>query len=115
MIDGLGVGDVGAAVLRDRRHLAEEGMLIVVISVSRQTGEVLSGPDIISRGFVYEPLSEEFLERAKEKVAAVLAHLSKARVTEWGSINATVRETLSKFIYNELRRRPMVVPIVMEV
>jgi ribonuclease J len=115
MIDGLGVGDVGAAVLRDRRHLAEEGMLIVVLSINRQNGEVLSGPDIISRGFVYEPLSEEFLERAKEKVSAVLTHLSKAQVTEWGSINVTVRESLSKFIYTELRRRPMVVPIVMEV
>lgn len=82
---------------------------------NRQTGEVLSGPDVISRGFVYEPLSEEFLERAKEEVAGVLAHLSKAQVTEWGSIHTSVRETLSKFIYNELRRRPMVVPIVMEV
>lgn len=115
MVDGLGVGDVGTVVLRDRKHLADDGFLLCVVSIDRQTGEVLAGPELITRGFVYVKKSEEFLERARDEVVATLDHLKDAGVTEWNTIRTNVREVLTKFIYRELKRRPMVVPVVMEV
>ena len=115
LVDGLGVGDVGNIVLRDRRQLSQDGILIVVLTINRDSGLVMAGPDIVSRGFVYVREAEELLEEAKEKVRAALDRCSEQGVTEWGAIKSQVRETLGKFLYEKTRRRPMVLPIIMEV
>ncbi len=111
LIDGLGIGDVGESVLRDRKHLSEDGMLIVVLGFDRETGELVSGPDIISRGFVYAKENEELLDGAKE---AVLRLLEK-RMYEFNSTSAlkeAVRETLKRYIYDTIRRDPMILTII---
>jgi len=115
MVDGLGIGDIGTVVLRDRLHLAEDGFLLCVVSLDRMTGAVVAGPDLITRGFVYVKTSEEFLDRARTEVVAMLEQLRLAGVTEWTVVRSNLREVLSKFAWRELKRRPMVVPVVMEV
>jgi len=115
LVDGLGVGDVGNIVLRDRRQLSQDGILIVVVTMSRDTGQVISGPDIVSRGFVYVRESEELMEKAKEKVNESLNKCTAKKVSEWASIKSQVKDDLSKFLYERTRRRPMILPIIMEV
>ncbi len=115
MVDGLGVGDVGTAVLRDRRHLSEDGVLIVVVTIDKETAEVVAGPDIISRGFVHSPNAESLMERAKEVASNTMAHLTQADLTERSSIKQGLKESLSRFVFGEIKRRPMILPIVMEV
>lgn len=114
-VDGLGVGDVGNIVLRDRRQLAQDGILIVVVGINRQNGELVAGPDIVSRGFVYVRESEHLIEEAREKVRQALLGTMKAQVEEWGVIKASVREALSRYLYEKTKRRPMILPIIMEV
>jgi ribonuclease J len=116
-VDGLGVGDVGQVVLRDRQVLSRDGILMVVMTVDSETGEILAGPDIISRGFVYERESEELIEAARGKVIqAFRAHSQKRnRSADWGYVKNKVRDTLSEYIYEKLKRRPMILPLVVEV
>ncbi|HHW06240.1 MAG TPA: ribonuclease J [Clostridia bacterium] len=115
LVDGLGVGDVGNIVLRDRKQLSQDGILIVVVTLSKDSGTVVAGPDIVSRGFVYVRESEELLEEAKEKVRGALDKCREKRITEWSAIKSNVRDTLGKFLYDKTRRRPMILPIIMEV
>lgn len=115
LVDGLGVGDVGTVVLRDRKQLAEDGIVIVVVALSTETSQLISGPDIVSRGFVYVRESEELLEESKERVRAVLSGCSARKVADWSAIKSTVKETLSRFLYEKTGRRPMILPIIVEV
>ncbi len=115
LVDGLGVGDVGNVVLRDRRVLAQDGILIVVVTVDKQTAEVIAGPDIVSRGFVYVKESEALLKEAENEVREEIARCAAEGITEWGTIKNRVRESLAEFVYQKMRRRPMVLPIAMEV
>lgn len=115
LVDGLGVGDVGNIVLRDRQQLSQDGILIVVVSLNKQTGEVLAGPDIISRGFVYMRESEGLIEEAREMVKDALAPLASQGITEWGTIKSEVRDVLQRYLYEKTKRRPVILPIIMEV
>ncbi len=115
LVDGLGVGDVGNIVLRDRKQLSQDGILIVVVTINKESGLVAAGPDIVSRGFVYVRESEELMEEAKEKVKLALVKCEEKGVTEWASIKSNVRDVISKYLYEKTRRRPMILPIIMEV
>lgn len=115
LVDGLGVGDVGNIVLRDRRQLSQDGILIVVVTMDKQRGCVAAGPDIISRGFVYVRESEGLMEEAREKVNQALEKCETSGITEWAAIKANIRDTLSKHLYEKTRRRPMILPIIMEI
>ncbi len=115
LVDGLGVGDVGNIVLRDRKQLSQDGILIIVVTINKESGMVLSGPDIVSRGFVYVRESEQLMEEAKEKVKLALQKCEEKGLTEWATIKSNVREAVSKYLYEKTRRRPMILPIIMEV
>lgn len=115
LIDGLGIGDVGNIVLRDRKQLSQDGILIVVMTISRSTGAIVAGPDVVTRGFVYVRESETMLDEAKEKVRQTMARLRESRVTEWAVLKGQVRDTLSKHFYEKTRRRPMILPIIQEI
>jgi len=115
LVDGLGVGDVGNIVLRDRRQLSQEGILIVVMTMEKQSGSLLAGPDIVSRGFVYVRESEQLMDEAKNKVRQTLEKCELNSITEWATIKSSVRDTLGKYLYEKTRRRPMILPIIMEV
>ncbi len=112
LIDGLGVGDVGNIVLRDRRQLSQDGIIIVVVTISN--GLVVSGPDIVTRGFVYVRESEQLIENAKAKVNEALDQCSRKNVTEWSIIKSQIRDKLGKHLYEKTGRRPMIMPIIME-
>lgn len=114
LVDGLGVGDVGNIVLRDRKQLSQDGILIVVVTMEKQGG-VAAGPDIVSRGFVYVRESEQLMEEAKEKVKQALEKCQTNNITEWAAIKNNVRDALGKYLYDRTRRRPMILPIIMEV
>lgn len=114
LIDGLGVGDVGNIVLRDRKLLSQDGIFIVVVTLSKQNGSVISGPDIISRGFVYVRESEELMDEAVQLVSATLKRCQEEANHDWSTLKSTVREALSRFLYDQTRRRPMILPIIME-
>ncbi|MEG2931794.1 MAG: RNase J family beta-CASP ribonuclease, partial [Ruthenibacterium sp.] len=115
MVDGLGVGDVGNIVLRDRRHLSEDGLVIVVATVDKATGQVLSGPDIVTRGFVYVRESETLLEETCAQVQNLLDRLDGADMRDWNSVKTRIRETVSAYLYRRTKRSPMILPILMEV
>jgi len=115
LVDGLGVGDVGNIVLRDRRQLSQDGILIVVVTMDRQRGCVVAGPDIVSRGFVYVRESENLMDDAKDRVRQALERCSVNSVTEWASIKSNIRDVLGKYLYERTRRRPMILPIIMEI
>ena len=115
LVDGLGVGDVGNIVLRDRKQLSQDGILIVVVTINRESGTVVAGPDIVSRGFVYVRESEELIDEAKDKVKLALKKCEEKGITEWASIKSNVRDAVSKYLYEKTRRRPMILPIIMEV
>jgi ribonuclease J len=115
LIDGLGVGDVGSVVLRDRRHMAEDGVLIVTLTIDQKTGDLLAGPDIVSRGFTYGPEGEQLLEEARDQVREAVLSLDPEDAAEWATVKSQVRSTVSAFVYERLRRRPLVLPVIMEV
>lgn len=115
LVDGLGIGDVGNIVLRDRKHLSEDGLIVVVVTMSKQDGKVIAGPDIISRGFVYVRESEDLMEEAKNIVKDVLVACEKKNITDWASIKSNVRDSLRSFLYERIKRNPMILPIIMEV
>lgn len=115
MVDGLGVGDVGNIVLRDRQLLSQNGLLIVVITLEKYTNQVLSGPDIVSRGFVYVRESETLMEDARHVVSDALDNCLGKKCTDWGKIKSVVREALSEYVWKQTKRNPMILPIIMEV
>jgi ribonuclease J len=115
LVDGLGVGDVGNIVLRDRKHLSEDGLMIVVVTISRAEGKVLAGPDIISRGFVYVRESEDLIDGAKETVKKVLCDCEEKNIKEWAYLKNNIKEELKEYLYHRTKRNPMILPIIMEV
>ena len=115
LVDGLGVGDVGNIVLRDRRLLSQDGIMIVVVTIDHETYQVVSGPDIVSRGFVYVREAEDLMEEAREKVLSALDRCENNGVTEWSMIKSAIRDSLGRFLYEKTRRRPMILPIIMEI
>lgn len=115
LIDGLGVGDVGNIVLRDRKQLSQDGIMIVVVTMSKDSGVVISGPDVVTRGFVYVRESEKLIDDAKEKIKEALSFCSKKNITEWAAIKSQIRDKLGKHLYEKTGRRPMILPIIMEV
>ena len=115
MVDGLGVGDVGNIVLRDRQRLAEDGIIIVVMTLESGSGQVLAGPDIVSRGFVYVRNSESLMDEAKNVLDDTMARLIDNNITDWGKIKNEVKDALGDFVWKETKRRPMIMPIIMEV
>ena len=115
LIDGLGVGDVGNIVLRDRRQLSQDGIMIVVVGVDSAANQIISGPDIVSRGFVYVRESEDLMGEAKNVVQAALDKCEERNNTEWSALKTAIRDSLGRFLYEKTRRRPMIIPIIMEV
>ena len=115
LIDGLGIGDVGNIVLRDRKQLSQDGILIVVMTINKEANLLVSGPDIVTRGFVYVRESEELIEVARENVKQVLEKCLEKKNTDWATIKSLVRDNLSRYLYDRTGRRPMIMPIIMEV
>ncbi|MGN0427370.1 MAG: ribonuclease J [Agathobacter sp.] len=115
MVDGLGVGDVGNIVLRDRQKLAEDGIIIVVMTLESGSGQVLAGPDIVSRGFVYVRNSESLMDEAKSVLDETMNYCMDHNITDWGKIKTEIKDALSDFVWKETKRRPMIMPIIMEV
>ncbi len=114
-VDGLGVGDVGNIVLRDRKHLSQDGILTVVVTIGKESGSVIAGPDIISRGFVYVRESEDLMEEARVVVKEVLKQCEEKHITEWASIKSNIKDSLRLFLYERTKRKPMILPIIMEI
>ncbi len=115
LVDGLGVGDVGSIVLRDRKHLGQDGLIVVVATIDSSDGHVISGPDIVSRGFVYVRESEPLMLDARSRVTNVLESCADQNIREWGVIKTRVKDELSKLLYERTRRSPMILPIIMEI
>lgn len=115
LVDGLGVGDVGNIVLRDRKHLSQDGLMIVVVSMEKESGALLSGPDIISRGFVYVRESEELIEEARNVVRDALYKCEEKQINEWSYIKTLIKDTLRDFLWHKTKRSPMILPIIMEI
>lgn len=114
-VDGYGVGDVGAVVLRDRQHLAQDGMIVVVVSMSGEDGQVISGPDIITRGFVYVKESEELLDELRHVAVEALESCRDRNVRDWSSIKSNIKGSLSNYLYKKTKRNPMILPVIMDV
>lgn len=115
LVDGLGVGDVGAIVLRDRKHLAQDGLIIAVATIDRTTGQILAGPDTVSRGFVYVRESEELMAEARKLLSETLQSCLDHNMKEWNAIKGKMKDSLSDFIYKKTQRSPMILPIIMEI
>lgn len=115
LVDGLGVGDVGNVVLRDRQHLAEDGILVVIMTLEKYSNQLLAGPDIVSRGFVYVRESEELMEEARHVVEHALEGCMEKRISDWGKMKSVTKEALSEFLWKKTKRNPMILPIIMEV
>ena len=115
LVDGLGVGDVGNVVLRDRQHLAEDGIMVVVLALDSYNGVLVSGPDIVSRGFVYVRESESLMEEATEIVNDTVNHCLDRGITDWGKLKSSIRDSLGEYVWKKTKRRPMILPIIMEV
>ena len=114
-VDGYGVGDVGSVVLRDRRHLAQDGMIVVVVSLSGITGELVSGPDLITRGFVYVKESEDLMEELREVALLSLEDCQMRNINDWATIKSAMKGEMSRFLYKKTKRNPMILPVIMEV
>lgn len=115
MVDGLGVGDVGNIVLRDRQHLAEDGIIIVVLTLDGRSGQVMAGPDIVTRGFVYVRGSESLMDEARKVLEDTVEHCMDKNITDWGKIKTEIKDALGEFVWRKTKRRPMIMPIIMEV
>ena len=114
-VDGTGVGDVGAVVLRDRKHLAQDGMIVVCVNILGQDGSVLTGPDIITRGFVYVKESEDLMEELKEVALEALERCQRKRIRDWSTIKSAIKNDLSGYLYKHTKRNPMILPVIMEI
>jgi len=115
LVDGLGVGDVGNVVLRDRQHLAEDGIMIVVMALDSYNGTMVSGPEIVSRGFVYVRESESLMDEAREVAEEAISQCLDRGITDWGKLKGSIRDALSDYVWKKTKRRPMILPIIMEV
>lgn len=115
LVDGLGVGDVGNIVLRDRKHLAQDGLIVVVISVSSETGAMASAPDVISRGFVYVRESEDLMDEIREVVTQAFTEAKRSGINDWSPLKLKVKHSLSAFLYTKTKRSPMLLPVIVEV
>ena len=115
LVDGLGVGDVGNIVLRDRQHLSQDGLIIVVLTMNGGSGEVIAGPDVISRGFVYVRESENLMEDVKNVIKQEVAGFEQRHITDWSTIKSTLKDDLRDYIFQKTKRDPMILPIIMEV
>jgi len=114
MVDGLGVGDAGNVVLRDRKHLSQDGLIIVVVGVSKETGKLVSGPELISRGFVYVRENEELISGARGVALDVLARYDHIEQSDWTSIKNGIKDAMHTYLFNMIKRNPMILPIIME-
>ena len=115
LVDGIGVGDVGDIVLRDRRHLAYDGIFVIVVSIDKSTGSIVAGPDIISKGFIFMDEAEGLIEEAKKVIVETIEGLTVDAATEWSTAKSDVRSAVGKLLYAKTRRRPMVIPVIMEI
>lgn len=115
LVDGLGVGDVGNIVLRDRQHLAADGILIVVLALDGATDELVSGPDIVSRGFVYVRESDELMDEARGVVNEAVEGCLGRGISDWGKLKSAIKDVLGDYVWKKTKRRPMILPIIMEV
>ena len=114
-VDGLGVGDVGNIVLRDRKHLSQDGILTVVVTLSKENKSIVAGPDIISRGFVYVRESEPLMEEARDMVKSILLECEEKRINDWATLKSRIRDELRSYLYEKTKRKPMILPIIMEI
>ena len=114
-VDGTGVGDVGAVVLRDRKHLAQDGMIVVCVNISSQDGSVISGPDIITRGFIYVKESEDMMNELREIAMEAIDRCQRKRVKDWATIKSTIKNDLSGYLFKTTKRNPMILPVIMEI
>ena len=115
LVDGTGVGDVGSVVLRDRKHLAQDGMIVICVNLSSQDGSVISGPDIITRGFIYVKESEELLEELREVAMEAIERCGRKRVRDWTAIKSAIKNDISGYLYKTTKRNPMILPVIMEI
>lgn len=115
LVDGLGVGDVGNIVLRDRQNLAQNGIIIIVLTLEKYSGQLLAGPDIVSRGFVYVRESEDLMDEARHVVVSAVEDCLYHHVNDWGKIKNIIRDSLSDYLWKKMKRNPMILPIIMEV
>jgi ribonuclease J len=115
LVDGLGIGDVGEVVLRDRRKLSADGVVVVVVAVDGHHGQVLSGPDIVNRGFVFDETSGDILEAARERVMLSLKDSAEAEVIDRGVLEQNIRRVLGKYFYEVTQRKPVILPVIVEV
>ena len=115
LVDGTGVGEVGSVVLRDRKHLAEDGMIVVCVNLSAEDGGILTGPDIITRGFIYVKESEELLEDLKLVAMEAIERCQRKRVRDWTAIKSAIKNDLSGYLYKHTKRNPMILPVIMEI
>ena len=113
-VDGTGVGDVGAVVLRDRKHLAQDGMIVVCVNLSSEDGSVLTGPDIITRGFVYVKESEDLMLELQEVAMEALERCQRKRIRDWSAIKSAIKNEKSGYLYKTTKRNPMILPVIME-
>lgn len=115
LVDGLGVGDVGNIVLRDRQNLAQDGIIIVVLTLEKYSNNLLAGPDIVSRGFVYIRESENLMDEAQQVVNDAVFECLDSKVSDWARIKNVIRDTLGNYLWKKMKRSPMILPIIMEV
>ena len=115
LIDGLGVGDVGNIVIRDRKHLSQDGIVNIIIAMGRESKEIISGPDVVTRGFVYVRESEEILKEIKKISSETMEKCIDSEIYQWSHIKSEIRNKVSYLIYSKTKRRPMIVPIIVEV
>lgn len=115
LVDGLGVGDVGNIVLRDRQHLSQDGLIVIVLTMDSSTGEVVAGPDVISRGFVYVRESESLMDDIKKLVRDEIHQCEENKIKDWVTIKANLKDSLREYIYQKTKRNPMILPIIMEI
>ena len=114
-MDGTGVGDVGSVVLRDRKHLAEDGMIVVCVNLSAEDGSVITGPDIITRGFIYVKESEALIEELREVALEAIDRCHRKRIRDWTAIKSAIKSDISGYLYKNTKRNPMVLPVIMEI
>ena len=115
MVDGLGVGDVGNIVLRDRQHLSQDGLIVIVMTMDSSTGEIVSGPDVVSRGFVYVRESENLMDDVKSVVRHEIRKCEEQRIRDWSTIKSTLKDNLRDYIFQKTKRNPMILPVIMEI
>ena len=115
LVDGLGIGDVGNVVLRDRKHLSQDGLIIVVMAIDRDNGTLVSGPDIISRGFVYVRENEDIIESSRDLARNIIMSYGRIDGSEWQNMKNRIKDELHRYIFEKIKRNPMVLPIIMEI